>query len=61
MSDYLIFAAGFLTASLLSAAYIFHLCNQHIADLHDVKEAGRKRGYAEGYQRKALSAYAPTN
>ena len=61
MSDILTFAAGFLTASLLAAIYIFRLNNQQLADLHEVKEAGRKRGYAEGYQRKALSAYAPTN
>lgn len=59
MSDFLTFAAGFLTASLLAAIYVFRLSNQHLADLHEVKEAGRLRGYAEGYQRRALSAFAP--
>lgn len=55
----LYFLAGFLSASTAAAFYIYHLANQHLNDLEKVKEAGHKRGYAEGYQRKALSAFAP--
>jgi hypothetical protein len=61
MNPTLAFLAGFLSASAVSAFYIYQMAKRHLTDLEKVKEAGRKRGYAEGYQRKALSAFAPTN
>ena len=56
----LFFSAGFLVASIISGLCIYALINQHLNDLMEVKEAGRKQGYAEGTQRRCLTAFAPT-
>lgn len=59
MNPTLAFLAGFLSASAVAAFYIYQMAKQHLDDLEKVKEAGRLRGYAEGYSRKAFSALAP--
>jgi hypothetical protein len=59
MNPTLAFLAGFAVASALAAIYIYLQAKDHLTALEKVKEAGRLRGYAEGYQRKALSAFAP--
>jgi len=61
MNPTLAFFAGFVSASAAAAFYIHQMAKQHLKDLEDIKESGRKRGYAEGYQRRALSAFAPTD
>lgn len=61
MNPTLAFFAGFNLALLLAAVYTYFLTKRHLNDLEKVKEAGRLRGYAEGYQRKAFSALAPTD
>lgn len=61
MNPTLAFLAGFLSASAVAALYIYHQAKDHLTALEKVKEAGRLRGYAEGYQRRALSAFAPTD
>ncbi len=59
MNPTLAFLFGFLSASAVAAFYIYKMSKQHLNDLEKVKEAGRLRGYAEGYQRRALSVFAP--